>query len=246
MHKVPSLDKRASINGIYWEQRVINDDVVNYFPQENQTNKTLNKILSGRNVSVETYEQFLNPEVNKLISDPSELIDLDKAVEAITTAILKEKKIGIIGDYDVDGTTSASLLKKIFEHYNIESSVYIPDRLKDGYGPNIQSFKDFKKNEIDTVITVDCGATAIEAMNYAQENDIEVIIIDHHKVNGELPKCLAHINPTRENDNSKLNHLAAIGLTFLFVVGLRRSLRQIEEFKTKSEPNLKKYLDLCN
>ena len=244
MHKVPSLDKRASINGIYWEQRVINDDVVNYFPQENQTNKTLNKILSGRNVSVETYEQFLNPEVNKLISDPSELIDLDKAVEAITTAILKEKKIGIIGDYDVDGTTSASLLQKFFEHYNIESSVYIPDRLEDGYGPNIQSFKDFKKNEIYTVITVDCGATSIEAMDYAQENDIEVIIIDHHKVNGELPKCLAHINPTRENDNSKLNHLAAIGLTFLFVVGLRRSLRQIEEFKTKSELNLKKYLDI--
>ena len=106
------------------------------------------------------------------------------------------------------------------------------------------SNKDFKESGIDTVITVDCGATSIEAMEYAHENDIGVIIIDHHKVDGKLPKCIAHINPTRENDDSKLNHLAAIGLTFLFVVGLRRSLWQVEEFKSQSEPNLKKYLDI--
>ena len=243
-YKVPSLDKRASINGIYWEQRVINDEVLSYFPKENQTNETLNKILSGRNVSIENYEEFLDPEVNKLINDPSELIDLDKAVDVLTAAIKNKSKIGIIGDYDVDGTTSAALLKKFLGHYNIESSVYIPDRLKDGYGPNIPSFKDFKESGIDTVITVDCGATSIEAMEYAHENDIDVIIIDHHKVDGKLPKCIAHINPTRENDDSKLNHLAAIGLTFLFVVGLRRSLRQVEEFKSQSEPNLKKYLDI--
>ena len=135
-------------------------------------------------------EQFLDPKVNKLINDPSELIDLDKAVDALTVAIVNKNKIGIIGDYDVDGTTSAALLKKFLEHYNIESSVYIPDRLKDGYGPNIQSFKDFKESGIDTVITVDCGATSIEVMEYAHENDIDVIIIDHHKVDGKLPKGL--------------------------------------------------------
>ncbi|MEC9458483.1 MAG: hypothetical protein VYB67_00825, partial [Pseudomonadota bacterium] len=83
-YKVPSLDKRASINGIYWEQRVNDDEVLNYFSKENQTNETLNKILSGRNVSIESYDQFLNPEVNQLINDPSELIDLDKAVDALT------------------------------------------------------------------------------------------------------------------------------------------------------------------
>ncbi|MEC7830934.1 MAG: DHH family phosphoesterase, partial [Pseudomonadota bacterium] len=116
-------------------------------------------------------------------------MDLDIAVDEIVSAIVDNKKIGIIGDYDVDGTTSASLLTKFFSHYNVETSTYIPNRLKDGYGPNIEAFENFKNDGIDTVITVDCGATALKSMEFAYKSKIKVIIIDHHKVDGKLPKC---------------------------------------------------------
>ena len=241
---VLNLDKRTSINGTLWNQRISNDLISEYFDEENKVNHILNIILSGRNVKVSESNDFLNPKVNEVINDPSDLLDLDIAVNEIVSAIVDNKKIGIIGDYDVDGTTSASLLTKFFNHYNVETSTYIPNRLKDGYGPNIEAFENFKNDGIDTVITVDCGATALKSMEFAHKSKIKVIIIDHHKVDGKLPKCFAHINPTRENDSSNLNYLAAIGLTFLFVVGLRRALRSVDKFKTVKEPNLKNDLDI--
>ena len=136
------------------------------------------------------------------------------------------------------------MLTNFFNHYNISSDVYIPNRLKDGYGPNISAFEQFIQKGIDTVVTVDCGSTSIEPLEYAHNNGIKVIIIDHHKVDNLLPKCFAHINPTRKEDKSNLNHLAAVGLTFLFIVALRRSLREKHEFNDIKEPNLKKYLDV--
>jgi single-stranded-DNA-specific exonuclease len=116
--------------------------------------------------------------------------------------------------------------------------------LKDGYGPNISAFEKFIEKGIDTVITVDCGSASIKPLEYAYQNGVKVIVIDHHKVDTHLPKCFAHINPTRKEDKSNLNHLAAVGLTFLFVVALRRSLRERQEFNAIKEPNLKKYLDV--
>ena len=100
---------------------------------------------------------------------------MDVAVERIVTSMIEKKKIGIIGDYDVDGTTSASLLTNFFSYYSIDTDVYIPNRLKDGYGPNIKAFNQFIDNGIDTVITVDCGSTAIQALEYAFNKDINVI-----------------------------------------------------------------------
>ena len=169
---------------------------------------------------------------------------MDVAVKEIVSAMVDNKKIGIIGDYDVDGTTSSSLLTNFFDHYNISSDVYIPNRLKDGYGPNISAFEQFIEKGIDTVITVDCGSASIKPLEYAYQNGVKVIIIDHHKVDNHLPDCFAHINPTRKEDKSNLNHLAAVGLTFLFIVALRRSLRERQEFNDIKEPNLKKYLDV--
>ena len=239
-----TIEKRSSINGTFWKKRLINDGLDTDKITDSKLNSILETILYGRNIKKEDFDDFLDPKVNKLIIDPNELVDMDNAIKEITSAMIDNKKIGIIGDYDVDGTTSSSLLKNFFDHYNINSEVYIPDRLKDGYGPNIFAFDQFIEKGIDTVITVDCGSASIKPLEYANKNNIKVIIIDHHKVDNILPECFAHINPTRKDDNSNLNHLAAVGLTFLFIVALRRALRDIKEFNNISEPNLKKYLDI--
>ena len=239
-----TIEKRSSINGAFWKKRLIDDDINLNKTSDSKLNSILETILFGRNIKKEDFNDFLDPKVNNLIIDPTELVDMDIAIKEITLAMIDNKKIGIIGDYDVDGTTSSSLLKNFFDHYNVISDVYIPDRLKDGYGPNIFAFDQFIEKGIDTVITVDCGSASIKPLNYAKKNGIKVIIIDHHKVDNILPDCFAHINPTRKDDKSNLNHLAAVGLTFLFIVALRRALRDVKEFNNINEPNLKKYLDI--
>ena len=238
-----TIEKRPSINGTFWKKRLIDDDINLNKKSDSKLNSILETILFGRNIKKEDFNDFLDPKVNNLIIDPIELVDMDIAIKEITLAMTDNKKIGIIGDYDVDGTTSSSLLKNFFDHYNVISDVYIPDRLKDGYGPNIFAFDQFIEKGIDTVITVDCGSASIKPLKYAKNKGIKVIIIDHHKVDNVLPDCFAHINPTRKDDKSNLNHLAAVGLTFLFIVALRRALRDVE-FKNINEPNLKKYLDI--
>ena len=239
-----TIEKRSSINGTFWKKRFIDNNINTNKNSDSKLNNILDTILFGRNIKKEDFNDFLDPKVNNLIIDPNELIDMDIAIKEITSAMIDSKTIGIIGDYDVDGTTSSSLLTKFFDHYNITSDVYIPDRLKDGYGPNIIAFDQFIDKGIDTVITVDCGSASIKPLEYASKNGIKVIIIDHHKVDNVLPKCFAHINPTRKDDKSNLNHLAAVGLTFLFIVALRRALRDVKEFNNINELNLKKYLDI--
>ena len=239
-----SIEKRSSINGTFWKKRFDYGYEESNQSSSSKLNNILETILYGRNLKKEDFNNFLDPKVNNLLIDPSELFDMDVAVKEIVSAMVDNKKIGIIGDYDVDGTTSSSLLTNFFDHYNISSDVYIPNRLKDGYGPNISAFEKFIEKGIDTVITVDCGSASIKPLEYACQNGVKVIVIDHHKVDTHLPKTFAHINPTRKEDKSNLNHLAAVGLTFLFVVALRRSLRERQEFNDIKEPNLKKYLDV--
>ena len=239
-----SIEKRSSINGTFWKKRFDYGYEESNQSSSSKLNNILETILYGRNLKKEDFDNFLDPKVNNLLIDPSELFDMDVAVKEIVSAMVDNKKIGIIGDYDVDGTTSSSLLTNFFDHYNISSDVYIPNRLKDGYGPNISAFEKFIEKGIDTVITVDCGSASIKPLEYAYQNGVKVIVIDHHKVDTHLPKTFAHINPTRKEDKSNLNHLAAVGLTFLFVVALRRSLRERQEFNDIKEPNLKKYLDV--
>ena len=119
--------------------------------------------------------------------------------------MIEKKKLEFIGDYDVDGTTSSSsLLNNFLIHYNIDTEVYIPNRLKDGYGPNIKAFDQFIEKGIDTVITVDCGSASIQALEYAINKDINVIIIDHHKVDHNLPQCFAHIIQQEKMINQNL------------------------------------------
>ena len=238
------LENKFSAKGSLWKERVSDLEKISIIENENKIPKLLAKILAGREIISSDVNSFLNPEVNKLILDPSKLFDLDRSVDYIAECISKKEKIGILGDYDVDGATSSSILKLFFDYYGVKTEIYIPDRLKEGYGPNKSAIDFFYDNGINTFITVDCGATSIEPMVYAAAKGMNSIIIDHHKVDNNLPESYAHINPSRNEDNSGLNDLAAVGLTFIFVVGLRRAIRDKNIFPDIPEPSLKQYLDL--
>ena len=242
--EVLDFENRTSVNGVLWTPRVADLKTVKTLSKNHNINPILSKILVGRNIEDSDVENFLYPKVNNLISNPSDIIDVDKGIKILINSIRNNETIGIIGDYDVDGATSSSLLKIFFNHYKINCKIYIPDRLKEGYGPNRTAFDQFLKLGIKTVITVDCGATANKEIDYAKNLGIQVIVIDHHKVDEELPDSIAHINPSRKEDFSKLEDLAAIGLTFLFIVALRRALREEKKYKNVHEPNLKNYLDI--
>ena len=168
-------------------------------------------------------------------------------LRTIKTINLKEK-IGTFGDYDVDGATSTALLGKYFTELKVPYKIYIPDRKKEGYGPTIESFEELIKNGVKIIFTVDCGTLSFDAIEYAKENNIDVIVLDHHQSQINLPKAFSVINPNRLDDKSNLQYLCAAGVTFMFLVSVNRELRLIDWFKKNSvnEPNLINYLDLVS
>ena len=205
----------------------------------------LGKLLTLRNIKEEQVQNFLNPIFKNNIPNPFELKDMNKSIKRTIKNIINKKKIGIIADYDVDGSTSAALLHNFFSFFKCSTSVKIPDRLNEGYGPNKRIMDEFAEEKINLVFSLDCGTTSFEILDHPNYKEIDVIIIDHHISENKLPNTYSIINPNRFDENSKLKDLAAVGVTFLFIVGLRKILRENNYFDDKkSEPNLLGNLDL--
>ncbi|MGV2432401.1 MAG UNVERIFIED_CONTAM: single-stranded-DNA-specific exonuclease RecJ [Rickettsiaceae bacterium] len=204
------------------------------------------RLIAMRGIKFDEIPDFLEPKLRNLLPDPFHLLDMDKAVNRIIEAIKSDQKICIFGDYDVDGATSSALLKKILHDIGIEADIYIPDRMKEGYGPSPLAMYKLHEKGIKLVITVDCGAMAYDAVNKANEIGLDVIIIDHHICADILPKALAVINPNRLDERSEYKYLAAVGVSFLFAVGFVKQLKAIKYFEEKSieEPKLLDYLDI--
>ena len=206
------------------------------------------KLLVLRNIKNEDIKSFLNPSIKNFLPDPSNLLDMEKSSLRTLKAINNKEKIGIFGDYDVDGASSTALLGKYFEHLNLEYEIYIPDRKTEGYGPSIKGFKQFISNKVKIIFTVDCGTLSFEAIDFAKKNNIDVIVLDHHQSEINLPKAYSIVNPNRLDDESNLKYLCAAGVTFMFLVSLNRLLRSSNWFKKNliEEPNLINYLDLVS
>ena len=206
----------------------------------------LAQILIARGVKFEEVENFLNPKLQNLMPDPYCLKDMQKAVERVATALRNKEKIAIIGDYDVDGATSTSILKKFFRFFGVEPVIHIPSR-EEGYGPSDAAFAEFESENARLVITIDCGTTAFEVLNRATENGFDIIVIDHHEAEAKLPNVFALINPKRldeENPHKHLQYMSAVGVGFLFLVGLNRELRNRGFYQDKTPPDLMNFLDL--
>ena len=208
------------------------------------------RVLALRNVNrdfnFEEIENFLNPTIKASLPDPFDLLDMDLAVKKIISVIKDKKKITVFGDYDVDGATSSALLKRFFASIGVEIGIYIPDRILEGYGPNVEALLNLKKQGTDLVITVDCGTVAFEPLDAAHQAGLEVIVIDHHIGAFDKPQAIAVINPNRLDENFPHKNLAAVGVSFLLAVAVNKALRDCGFYVENNlqEPNLLSLLDL--
>jgi single-stranded-DNA-specific exonuclease len=200
---------------------------------------------SEGNLNFDEIESFLNPTIKSLLPNPMQLLDMDKAVEKIIWAIKNKKQITIFGDYDVDGATSSALLKRFFSSLGAKVNIYIPDRILEGYGPNITAFLNLKKQGSDLIITVDCGTVSFEPLKAAKEAGLDVIVIDHHIGSFEKPEAIAVINPNRLDETFPHKNLAAVGVSFLLAVAVNKALRD-EDFYKKNNINQPKLLQLLD
>ena len=206
------------------------------------------KILAIKKIKREEIDNFLNPTIKNILPNPTTIKDMDKASKRILEAIKKNEKIGIFGDYDVDGASSTALLGNFFSKINIKYEVHIPDRRKEGYGPSIEGFKSLINKGVNLIFTVDCGTLSFEPINFANKNKIDVLVIDHHQSEIKLPNAHSIVNPNRLDDNSNLNYLCAAGVCFMFLISLNKFLKKDNWFIDNNikEPNLLNFLDLVS
>ncbi len=237
-----------SISGKNWILKQYNQDDLTYFKENFSLDEITSKLLSIRNIKKEEIKSFLDPSIKNFLPNPNNLIDMAKTTLRSVKIIQEKEKIGIFGDYDVDGATSTALLGNYFSELNLDYEVYIPDRKKEGYGPSIESFEQLINKNVKVIFTVDCGTLSFDAIKYAKEKKIDVIVLDHHQSEVKLPSAFSVVNPNRLDDKSNLQYLCAAGVAFMFLVSLNRELRSLDWFKKNNieEPNLINYLDLVS
>jgi len=202
------------------------------------------RVLAGRRLDLAAAETFLAPRLRTFLPDPSHLHDLDRAVERLVRAVRDGETVGLIGDYDVDGATATALMVRYLRCVGCPTVVEIPDRFADGYGPNAGAFARLAGAGCRLVLTLDAGTTAHEPLGFAREQGLEVIVVDHHSGEVELPPAVAVVNPNRVDQTSPLGDLAAVGVAFVLLVGLNRALREAGLVRGGDEPELRQWLDL--
>lgn len=213
--------------------------------QRHNLPELLARILAGRNVEADGVEAFLDPTVKRLMPDPYVLNSMQAAAERIADAMQRGESVAIFGDYDVDGAASSALLALFLRAGGLDPMVHIPDRIFEGYGPNVDAIRSLAERGAKLLITVDCGTTSMEPLAEAQKLGLDVVVIDHHQADEQLPPAIAVVNPNRRDDLSGLGHLAAVGLTFLAVVAVNRELRNRGFWsETRPEPDLLSFLHL--
>jgi single-stranded-DNA-specific exonuclease len=239
------LDVARSLSGRAWRQRPAETSVIRAHMQTLGLSEPLARALAARGVGAEEGADFLSPTLKRLFPDPSSFLDMDKAADAIVSAVQADERVHVFADYDVDGASSAALLVRWFRAVGAELPIYVPDRLTEGYGPSAPAFDRLKALGADLVITVDCGAAANEAIAHACAIGLKVVVIDHHMMREEPPQCLAVVNPNRPGCGSGQGNLAAAGVVFVLLAALNREARRRGMFEGRAEPDIRQWLDLA-
>jgi len=252
----PYLGVSASLSGRMWRERIAARGVSNETLREITHRlglmnvaeadfvEPLARFAAGRGVTPEGLQDFIFPTLKALFPEPSRFMDMDKAICAMLDALERKAKISIFADYDVDGATSAAQLVRWFRHMGHELEVYVPDRVTEGYGPSNAAFDTLKRQGVDLVVTVDCGAMAHKALDYAAGIGLDVVVIDHHLMREEPPHALAVVNPNRPGCLSMQGNLAAAGVVFVVLAGLNREAEKRGLFGERPKPDLRQWLDL--
>jgi single-stranded-DNA-specific exonuclease len=238
------LGVERSLCGRRWRQRAADDRLALALAQRLSLPEPVARVLAGRGIGIAEAESFLTPTLRALLPDPHHLRDMALAAGRVADAVMAGEPIAVFGDYDVDGATSAALLKHFLAACGVPVRIYIPDRMKEGYGPNAPALLRLKSEGIRLVITVDCGTAAFEPLASAAEAGLEVIVVDHHIAEPRLPRALAVINPNRFDEESPHRQLAAVGVAFLLAVAVNRALREAGWYRMRCEPDLMQWLDL--
>jgi single-stranded-DNA-specific exonuclease len=203
------------------------------------------RLIAQRGIELDHAAAFLAPRLRDQLPDPSDLRDMDAAAARLVRAVQAGETIAVFGDYDVDGATSAALLSRFFGAVGASSRVYVPDRLREGYGPNLPALLRLRDEGARLVVTVDCGTNAHRALAAAADAGIEAIVVDHHAAEPPLPRAAAVINPNRFDEASPHGALAAVGVAFLLVIAVNRALRRAGWYRGgRVEPDLLRWLDL--
>ncbi|MFQ6777904.1 MAG: single-stranded-DNA-specific exonuclease RecJ [Alphaproteobacteria bacterium] len=237
------IDK--SMMGQSW---VMADD--NFFNvDKNLDDDLIVRILSSRGiVGDDNVKKFLNPSIKEYMPNPSVLTDMDVAVSIIADAIINNQKIAIYGDYDVDGITSTAVFVKFLRALGCDVVWHVPTRDGEGYGLNINAIDEIAQDGAKLLITVDCGISGVQEVEYAKKLGLKVVVTDHHSPDVALPQADALVNPKRLDDKSGMMYLAGVGVAFLTLVALNRELKThvlSDEMNEKLQQiNLLNYLDL--
>jgi single-stranded-DNA-specific exonuclease len=239
------LGVEQSLTGRRWAARLGDERAALAIAQRHGLPDAVARLLAARDVELEGVPDFLDPTLRKFLPDPLHLKDMDAAVARLVRAVRAGERIVVFGDYDVDGATSSALLLRFFRSVGGNIGVYIPDRRKEGYGPNAPALLKLKQEGADVVVTVDCGVTAFEPLAEARRAGLDLIVIDHHQAEIALPDAIAVVDPNRIDDASPHKQMAAVGVAFLLCVGVNRALREAGWYTTeRPEPDLRQWLDL--
>lgn len=219
-----------------WSIKDENKDRAQEISNKFKLNMLTSKIISQKNLKDEEIEKFLKPTRNDFY-DPFLMPDMEKAIDRIIKAIDNNEKIIIYGDYDADGITSTTILKRFFKDRDINVDSYIPNRLDEGYGLNKDAIENIANAGYNLIITVDCGITAIEEVSLAKKLGVDIVITDHHETLDVLPNCVAVVDCKRKDNKYPFNGLAGCGVAFKLIQGYCKK-RKINENECL------KYLDL--
>ena len=239
----PFLDITQSVTGRAWVDRLDLAAARNAtaISQRTGISDIVARILAARGVGIDEAETWLDPSIRVLMPDPSTLTAMDELAERLAKAITDRESVALFGDYDVDGACSCALMLRFLRHFGLEPQVHIPDRIFEGYGPNIAAMDKLIDAGASLVITLDCGTTSDKPIAHARERGADVLVIDHHLADHELPPANALVNPNRPDDISGLSYLCAAGVTFMVLVAVNRTLRNRG---VTGLPDLLKLLDL--
>src|SRR6056300_986174 len=221
-----------SVSGKKWEEKKINQNIVDKLKQEHDFSEILSRLIISRkfdNDEIATINADLD--LNKIFLNNK---DFSQSINLVVNSINNNEKICILGDYDVDGSAATSLFVKFFEDINHPFFYYIPDREKDGYGATKKLFQKLILEKPKLIIMVDCGSTSNEAIDFLNENEIKSLIIDHHEINKPFPNANSIINPKKDNGYKEYDYLCATSLSYFFLDLL------IKKIKTKI--NISDYL----
>lgn len=246
MESVSFLDVHRSLKDSRWVFPAVEQDIVARISQLHGLPDYIARMLHIRGVGPDDVESFLYPTLRNHFPDPFSMAGMKDFAEDISEKIINGECIGVLADFDVDGGTSAAIMIRFLRHCGISPPVYIPDRLSEGYGPNLTGLQALKNDGAKTVVMLDCGTTAFKAVQDGRNLGLDIFIFDHHETEDKLPDANHVINPKRTDDISGLSMLAACGVTFMCCVAINNVLRREKFFEKRgiADAPLKNWMDL--